>query len=121
MPDLDVVLEAYGRAWREPDDARRLALLKTAWSDHGLYQDPSANASGRAALSEHISGVLETYPGCRVEITSGVDRHHDKIRFTWHMRSANGAIAIKGIDFGEIGADGRLTKIIGFFGPVPAP
>lgn len=120
MADIHDVLDAYGRAWREPDDALRLILLETAFADDGLYQDPSANANGRTALSEHISGVLETYPGSRVEITSGVDRHHDKIRFTWHMRSANGAIAIEGIDFGEIGADGRLTSIIGFFGPVPA-
>lgn len=120
MPDLDDILEAYGKAWREPDDEARLALLELAWADEGLYQDPSADARGRAALNAHIAGVLETFPGARVEITSGADRHHGKIRFTWHMRLADGTIAIEGVDFGEIGPDGRLTKIIGFFGSAPA-
>ncbi|HEY8739929.1 MAG TPA: hypothetical protein VIN56_05010 [Candidatus Dormibacteraeota bacterium] len=33
---------------------------------------------------------------------------------------AEGNVTLEGFDVGELGDDGRLTKITGFFGPFPA-
>ena len=41
-------------------------------------------------------------PGARVLRTSGVDAHHHLARFAWHV----------------VLADGRIRRIIGFFGPL---
>ena len=48
-----------------------------------------------------------------------MDHHHDKVRFGWALLDAAGAVLIEGIDFGEVAEDGRLQKIVGFFGPLP--
>ena len=119
MDSLTQVLKAYGDAWCEVDDANRRALLEIAWADDGLYQDPSGEARGRDSLHAHIGHVHAQFPGARIELTSGVDAHHDRIRFAWRMVMADGTVPIQGIDCGRVGADGRLTEIIGFFGAQP--
>jgi hypothetical protein len=119
MDGLNQVLKAYGDAWAEPDTNKRRRLLETAWADDGLYQDPSGEAAGRESLVAHIGGFHTSFPGARIELTSGTDRHHDRIRFAWRMVTADGTVAVEGVDFGRVGADGRLTEIIGFFGAKP--
>jgi hypothetical protein len=42
------------------------------------------------------------------------------LRFLWRLVRADGTTGDISIDIGETGPDGRLTKIIGFFGPPPA-
>jgi len=36
------------------------------------------------------------------------------------MLGADGAVAMEGVDFGELADDGRIAKIVGFFGPPKA-
>jgi hypothetical protein len=58
-------------------------------------------------------------PGNRIELASGVDEHDGLLRFGWRMLGPDGAVALGGMDFGELDADGRLKRIVGFFGPMP--
>lgn len=116
--DLAKVLQIYEAAWSEQDDAARGELLNEVWSDTGTYQDPTADVVGRDDLCSHIGDLLKKMPGARLSLTSGIDEHHGRLRFTWKLVDAEGNLIVKGIDFGEVGEDGRLTKIVGFFGPI---
>ena len=51
---------------------------------------------------------------------SGIDVHHNVVRFLWRLVRADGSCGDTSIDFGEVGPDGRLVKIVGFFGAPPA-
>jgi len=51
---------------------------------------------------------------------SGIDVHHNVLRFLWRLVRADGTVGDISIDFGEVGPDGRLVKMAGFFGPAPA-
>ena len=117
MAAFEKVLLAYVAAWSEADEGKRRTLLETAWAETGIYIDPTTQASGREALVQHIGRVLQQFAGCRVLLTSGVDEHHGRIRFTWAMVRPDGKRITEGIDFGELEADGRLLRITGFFGP----
>ena len=119
MTSMSQVLKAYSAAWSEPDADKRRSLLIESWAEDGLYQDPASEAIGRDSLHALIGKVHARFPGARIELTSGVDAHHDRIRFAWRMVLADGAVPVQGIDCGRIGADGRLTEIIGFFGAQP--
>lgn len=121
MATLEQVLLAYVSAWSEPDKDERRAWLEISWAEHGVYSDPSIEVCGREALVQHIGRVLKHFAGQRVLLTSGVDVHHSRIRFTWAMVNLDGKRTAEGSDFGEIGSDGRLTRITGFFGPIPSP
>ena len=50
---------------------------------------------------------------------SGIDLHHNVVRFLWRLVRADGSTGDVSIDFGEVDASGRLTKIVGFFGEAP--
>ena len=96
-------LTQYMAAWNEPDDTARSVLL-----------------AGRDALATQIATVRASRPGARLEFMSGIDVHHNVVRFLWRLVRADGTCGDTSIDFGEVGPDGRLIKIVGFFGPPPA-
>jgi hypothetical protein len=118
--DATETVTAYGNAWNEPDEGKRRALLEAAWADDGVYCDPTVIAEGREALLAHIAGLREAFVGARIETTSGVEEHHGWARFAWSMIDGNGDTAIEGFDVCELADDGRLQRIVGFFGPFPA-
>lgn len=110
------IVTKYMAAWNEADGARRNALLEQCWADGGIYVDPGVELAGRDALAQHIAKIQAGRPGARVEFMSGVDVHHRVLRFLWRLVRADKSFGDISIDFGEIGRDGRLIKIIGFFG-----
>ena len=41
------------------------------------------------------------------------------LRFGWELAAADGTVVVAGIDVAELGPDGRLVRITGFFGALP--
>jgi hypothetical protein len=117
--DLSELITLYTRAWCEPGRALRQQLLERVWSEDGTYTDPTAHVAGRAALVDHIGGFFQQFPGARIELASGIDAHHAKVRFAWRMVLADGSVYVEGVDFAELSPDGKLHRIVGFFGPLP--
>ena len=115
-------LTQYMAAWNEPDHTARHALLEQCWSNAGVYLDPNVSLAGRDALATKIGEVLASRPGARLEFMSGIDVHHNVVRFLWRLVRADGSCGDISIDFGEVGPDGRLVRNIGFFlAPPPLP
>ena len=117
---VDETVAAYAAAWNEPDLAARRQLLDKAWATAGTYTDPTVQLEGRDALAQHISGFQKGLPGATIVPTSRTDVHHGTLRFSWRILKADGSTLSEGIDFGELDADGRIRRIVGFFGPFPA-
>ena len=113
------VVTLYMAAWNEPDAVTRHALLEQCWADGGVYVDPNTEQTGRDALSQHIAKVQAGRPGARLEFMSGSDIHHNVLRFEWRLVRSDGTRGDTSIDFGEVGPDGRLVKMTGFFGAAP--
>lgn len=113
------IVRDYLAAWNEADAGRRQVFLERCWAADADYVDPTVKLSGRDALFRHISTVQEKRPGARLEFASGVDTHHNVVRFLWRLVRADGSRGDVSIDFGEIGEDGRLSKVVGFFGAAP--
>ena len=113
------IVATYGASWGEPDAAKRRQLLEQAWADDGVYSDPQSHAEGRDALVELIGGFQAQVAGAKIVATSAVDQHHSTFRFTWAMQATDGSKMMDGIDFGELAPDGRIKRIVGFFGPPP--
>jgi hypothetical protein len=113
---LDELIDTYCAAWSDPDPARRREILGGVWADDATYTDPTVHATGLDELLAHIDTVLEQRPGARVVRTSRIDTHHDLARFAWHVVQADGTVLPEGLDLAELSADGRIRRIIGFFG-----
>lgn len=111
-------IDLYCAAWSTGDPVRRRALLDQVWSSGATYTDPTVHVEGADALERHIAGVQAQRPGAVIERTSDVDAHHGVARFAWHLRRADGSTLPEGIDIVDFTADGRIARIVGFFGPI---
>lgn len=118
--DTTAVVDAYLAMWNKDDPARRAELIRAAWTDDARYVDPLLEADGHDGLSAMVDGLHAQFPGHRFRRTSGIDVHHDELRFGWELAAPDGAVTVAGIDVGQLSADGRLRRITGFFGDLPA-
>jgi hypothetical protein len=109
----------YCAAWNATDRTERERLLARVWAPDGVYSDPEpTNAVGRAALSDAISAFQHSYPGAYFRC-SVPQAHHGAMRVTWILFRPDGSERSRGTDFSELAADGRIRRVVGFFGPPP--
>lgn len=120
MATIADTIYRYEAAWNETDPAKRMALLETCWLSSGIYTDPDNQAHGRAALSDCMGNFHQAQPGATLKVTTGVDEHHGQVRIQWLLFDPQGNEVMEGTSFGEIGADGSISRMTGFFGPFPA-
>ncbi|WP_123809323.1 nuclear transport factor 2 family protein [Kyrpidia tusciae] len=106
-------------AWNEADETTKQRLFEQSWVEDGTYTDPSVHVEGRDALMRHSQNFAVRWPGAEVVLTSGIVLHHGMVCFTWRVVGPDGRTLREGIDVGELAADGRLRRVVGFFGPFP--
>jgi hypothetical protein len=119
VSEIATTVDAYLAMWNETDPGRRTELIEQAWTENGRYLDPLLEAEGHGGLNDMVAAVHAQYPGHRFHRTSGIDTHHDQVRFAWELAAPDGALTFAGIDIGLLDADGRLRQITGFFGDPP--
>jgi hypothetical protein len=113
---VQTAIENYDQAWNAPDaDARRL-LLEGALTEDSELIDPNGRFAGRDAILERIGGFADRFPGAHVKITTGIDAHNDLARYGWEIRDAQGELVLAGIDVVEATSEGKLRRILMFFG-----
>ena len=114
------MIVAYDAAWNEPNPTERRRLLERSFTEDGVLVEPRGRFEGREAIMERIRGFSERFPGARVLLNSGVDEHHGFLRYAWSIVQPDGSTLLEGIDFAELGSDGRLCRVVMFFGPLPS-
>jgi len=120
MEKLTTMVDGYLSAWNETDPARRADLVAKVWGDDGRLIDPPTAAGGSVGL-RHMQGAVQAqFPGHAFRRASGIDTHHEYLRFAWELVGPDGNVVLAGIDVGEVAEDGRLRRITGFFGDLPA-
>lgn len=117
--DLATLVDTYLAAYSETDADRRAELIAAVWDEAGRLVDPPFEGAGHAEISGLADTAQGAFPGHRFRRVTGVDAHHEFIRFGWELVAPNGTVSVVGTDVGEITADGRLRRIVGFFGDLP--
>jgi SnoaL-like domain len=120
MSDLVTTVDTYLSAYGEPDAARRAELIGQVWAADGRLVDPPLAAEGHGGISDMAAAVQQQFAGHRFRRVSGIDEHHGQFRFAWELVGPDGTVAVSGMDVGELAEDGRLRRITGFFGDLPA-
>lgn len=122
MSNVNESVVRYLAAWNEPDAARRRNLVARAWAEDGTYVDGARDGRGHDEISAMIGKAQEHFPGYRLQLVSGIETHHDYVRFSWAAGgTADAPLYIKGTDFAVLGNDGRLKSVVGFVDAAPAP
>jgi hypothetical protein len=115
MTDTTKLIDNYIAIWNEADPERRRELIAQTWTDDATYVDPMMTGAGRDGIDAMIAGAQQQFPGHRFELAGAPDAHHDRVRFTWHLKPiAGGDTVAVGVDFGVVAEDGRLSSVTGF-------
>jgi len=117
---LERLVDAHLVAYANPDATSRMAAIRDLWSQEGRLVDPPMEARGHAGISDLAATLLSQFPGHRFERSTAVDTHHEFLRYGWRLLDPKGAAVLEGVDFVQFDVDGRIARIVGFFGSQPA-
>lgn len=116
MNDITATIDTHLAAYCEPDPARRGGLIAAAWAEGGTLVDPPFDGTGRAGIAALTGQVLAHYPDHRFRRNTAVDAHHGLARYGWELVAPDGSAAVTGTDVVETDDDGRLVRVVRFFG-----
>ena len=121
MSKANEAVVRYLAAWNEREPARRRALIAKTWTEDGTYVDAARDGHGHDSLDAMIATAQEHFPGYRLGLASGIEVHHDYLRFSWAAGgTADAPLFLKGTDFVALAADGRIKSVVGFTDAAPA-
>ena len=112
-------LEVYLHAFAEHDCVRRGELLARCLTTDAEIWGPKRVFAGYAAISEKIEGFHKNWPDCRLVLASGVNTFGNVARFGNAIVSPSGSVAAIGHTVIELAPDGRISKVIPFWEPLP--
>lgn len=104
-------------AWNEPNPERVRSHLDRALTAAVHFVDPSIDLVGIGDFEANIHRVRAQIPGAVYSRTSAVDEHHSHHRYHWAIHR-DGALLLAGFDVAVTDDEGRIAKVIGFFGPL---
>jgi hypothetical protein len=115
----EAAVESWCAAWSIENPAERMALIQRFWSADGVYSDPHAMTEpGAAALDEAIVKFQRDFPGVRFRC-GAPQVHHAAMRHNWIAINADGSVKWSGTEFSELASDGRIRRVVSFFGDAP--
>lgn len=116
----DSAVRDYCAAWSVVDRGVRDRMLARVWAPDGAYSDPEPTlAKGRAGLSDAIADFQRNYPGTHFRCSTP-QTHHNFMRVTWILLRSDGTQVTHGVDIYDMAPDGRIQRIVGFFGDPPS-
>lgn len=116
----EVAVNDYCAAWSVTGRGDRDRMLGKVWAANGVYSDPEPTyAIGVKGLSDAIGEFQRHYPGAHFRC-SQPQKHHRFMRVTWVLLRSDGTQVTHGVDFYDMAQDGRIQRIVGFFGDPPA-
>ena len=106
-------------AWNERNSERVRVHLEKALSPEVHFIDPSAYTRGIDEFEANVLAVQARIPGADYLRSSGVDGHNNLYRYHWEIRQ-DGKLLMPGFDVTEVDDSGLVTRVLGFFGPIPS-
>jgi hypothetical protein len=121
LSSINETIANYVAAWNETDAGRRRAVVERTWTEDGTYLDSHRDGKGHAAIDAVISTVQQHVPGYRFRLSSGIEAHHDRVRFSWSAGGTDNApLFFAGTDFAILAGDGRFQAVTGFTDAKPS-
>src|SRR6478609_4298425 len=120
IPAIETMIDRHLAAYCDADPARRAAAIRAVWTTDGRLVDPPLEARGHQGISDQAATLQSQFPGHRFERSTAIDAHHGFLRYGWRLVSAAGAPVLEGVDVAELDVDGKLMRVVGFFGAQPA-
>ncbi len=111
------LIDEYASSLIEPDEYRRLGMLERVWADDCEVILPGLHIHGRDEVNAHISRIQREYYGtASPTLVGSVDAYEDVLRYEWRIIGPLGDVLAEGVNFADRAPDGRLQRVVVFFG-----
>ena len=114
---VEVAVDTYIRMWSEPDPAVRATMLDACFAADGRMITHGREIRGRVAFAELVTTLLADPQLLRIRVVSAVDAKGTTFRFRAVVERRDGSI-LESFDAGQIDADGRISLLLTFAGPL---
>lgn len=104
--------------WNERDPDRVREHIDRGVAEDVSFVDPRGEHLGRDALHEAVRRFRTAFPEADLSLTSGVDGHHNRYRYTWQIVEGGKTIQ-DGFDVMTLDSHGLIKRVVAFFGPLP--
>ena len=118
MPEAPKVLMRMLAMWNERDLGKVRGYIDEIFSEDVLFIDPTHSIVGHDAFETMVRDFRTRLPDADLSHSSGFDEHHGLVRYHWEIHQA-GKLLLPGFDVAEINSEGRVSRVEGFFGPIP--
>jgi hypothetical protein len=119
MAEYPESLDHMLAAWNERNLDRIRGHLEKALAANVLFCDPRSLVSGLDEFESMVREFRASIPDAVCARTTGFDTHHNRYRYEWSV-SSGGQVVVPGFDVAFVNAEGKVERIEGFFGPLPA-
>jgi hypothetical protein len=118
MPSaVEVAVDTYIRAANERDPTVRAKLLDACFAPDGRMVTASREIRGRTALADFLTSFLADPKVSSIRVTSAIDARGTIFRYQAIAELRDGTI-LESFDAGELNADGQISLILTFAGPL---
>lgn len=118
MPSpVEIAVQRYVAAAAERDPAARAKLLEACFADDGRVVARSRVIRGRAAVDAMIARFHADPQVVGFRLASAIDASGTTFRYRSIVENSDGT-STEVFDAGEIDADGRITTLLVFTGPL---
>lgn len=114
---IEGVVETYIQAWRERDPVLRERLLDACFASEGRFVTRRRVLRGRAALAAEMARFHAATGWHSIHLTSVIDTGETTFRFRGVVELDSGVVA-EASDAGEVDAEGKISLLITFDGPL---
>jgi uncharacterized protein YndB with AHSA1/START domain len=113
---LAPAVDAFFAAWSEKDDGRRRAALAAVATEDVTFADAFSCTAGIEDLVAHLSAAQMHMPGVVLERTGDVRQCQGTAVVEWAAKGPDGAPRGRGTNVFELAPDGRIARVVGFWG-----
>ncbi len=104
-------------AWNENEPAKVRDHLEACLLPDVVFIDPSISLVGIDAFEANVHATHRRLPGGIYSRTTVVDSHNNLHRYGWAIHR-DGELVLPGFDVTETNDEGRVVRVLGFFGPL---
>jgi hypothetical protein len=108
-------VDAFLRAWGEPDAARRAELLRSCAAEGIVFRDAFSATEGIGEMLANLEAVRLHMP-VSLARTGDVRLAHGTGLVAWTARRESGEEIGRGENVVDFDADGRIARVVGFWG-----
>ncbi|CAN5493024.1 hypothetical protein BH11MYX1_BH11MYX1_10290 [soil metagenome] len=117
MSPIETAVRTYEALWQERDSAARGRMIEACWAEDGRLVTRSTEIRGRVPLAAAAEAFVAR--GHTVRIISAIDAKGTTFRFRAVTLLGDGStLPPEVFDAGMIDADGRISLILTFAGPL---